>query len=71
MDAEVTIIDLRRARNRERMARSHAKQKEAKRAEKIAKRAAKRMIREREAAAIIDLRRAIMVLTFSGMGGCN
>jgi hypothetical protein len=58
MDAEATIIDLRRARNRERMARSCAKHKEAKRAEKVAKRATKRMIREREVAKIIDLRRA-------------
>jgi hypothetical protein len=57
MDAEATIIDLRRARNHERMTRSCTKHKEAKRAEKVAKRATKRMIREREAK-IIDLRRA-------------
>ena len=49
MDAEATIIDRQRARNRERVARIRAKQKEGKCAEKVAKRAAKRMIREREA----------------------
>jgi len=54
MEAEATIIDLRRASARKRMARSRAKQKEA-------KRAAKRMIREREASVtIIDLRRSDM-----------
>jgi hypothetical protein len=52
MEAEATIIDLRRASAHERMARSRAKQKKE-------KRAVKRRIREREAAAtIIDLWRA-------------
>ena len=58
MEAEATIIDLRRASGCERMARSRAKQKKEKRAsarermarsrakQKKEKRAAKRMIRE-------------------------
>ena len=52
MEAKATIINLRRASARERMASCRAKQKKE-------KRAAERRIRECEAAAtIIDLRRA-------------